>query len=102
MTPPVWRGALAPLLCSVAVVLLASCDSRRPATPVSTGEPVSTPAPASTPATTSRGTSGASSGGTTGTVVDEQELLDLEATLDEIDRILAELDAELASELASG
>ncbi|MEY4173303.1 MAG: hypothetical protein RI900_468 [Actinomycetota bacterium] len=95
MTPPVWRGALAPLLCVATAMLLASCDGRRPATPVSNGEPVSTPAPASAPATTFLG---APAGTASGGGVDEQQLTDLEATLDEIDRILAELDAELADD----
>ena len=84
MTPPVWRSAVAPVLCAAAVTFVASCDNGRPAAPVPAGEPVSTPAPASTPATTLD--------------VDDAMLAELEKTLDEIDVILEEIDTELAAD----
>jgi hypothetical protein len=88
MTPPVWRGARAPILCTAAVTLIASCAGGRNPTPVPNGEPVPSPAPASAPATTVP----------SGIDVDGQLLADLEATLDDIDRILAEVDAELSED----
>ncbi len=88
MTSPVWRGAAATMLCAAAVTLVASCDGDRQPAPVPIGEPVSSPAPASTPATTLH----------VDNAVDDALLADLEKTLDDIDRILSEVDAELSSD----